>query len=183
MNWRCLLGICTLSCAFLTQHQRGPVGDPGLETLVEDLVQEHDGLTGGTDIVTVERLEKKKIIPNDFKCRKETPVEEDGADVVVADGRLLGAGGHAERPQEAVHQDGELVHVLRLGLRHAEDDLVPLPHALGVRRADVVLDDDLPPPPAQPAAHEALHLRRSTAGVSGRTPPPPPHDTHNHSPF
>lgn len=80
----------------------------------------------------------------------------------MADGRLLGAGGHAQRPQETVDQDGELVDVLRLGLHHVEDDLVPLPHALGVRGTDVVLDDDLPLPAAQPAAHEALHLHRHT---------------------
>lgn len=29
----------------LTQHQGGPAGDTGLQALVEDLVQEHDGLT------------------------------------------------------------------------------------------------------------------------------------------
>ena len=95
------------------------------------------------------------------------PVEEYAADVIVADGRLLGAGGHAERPQEAVHQDGELVDVLRLRLHHVEDDLVPLPHALSVRGADVVLDDDLPLPAAEPATHEALHLQRgNTRAVS-----------------
>ena len=91
------------------------------------------------------------------------PVEEDAADVVVADGRLLGAGRHAQRPEEAVDQDGQLVDVLRLRLHHVEDDLVPLPHALGVRGADVVLDDDLPLPPAQPAAHETLDLQRRRA--------------------
>lgn len=86
------------------------------------------------------------------------PVEEDGADVVVADGRFLGAGSHTQWPEETVHQDGQLVDVLRLRLHHAEDDLVPLPHALSVRGADVVLDYDLPLPAAEPAAHEALHL-------------------------
>ena len=91
--------------------------------------------------------------------RTTSPVEEDTANVVVTDGRLLGAGGHAERPEEEVHQDGELVDVLRLCLHHVEHNLVPLPHALGVRGADVVLDDDLPLPPAQPATHETLHLR------------------------
>lgn len=29
----------------LTQHQGGPAGDAGLQALVEDLMQEHDGLT------------------------------------------------------------------------------------------------------------------------------------------
>src|SRR4029434_2519294 len=80
----------------------------------------------------------------------------------MVDGRLLGAGGHSQRPQEAVDQDGELQHVLGLGLHHVEDNLVPLPHALGVRRGDVVLHDDLPLPPAQPATHEALHLGDNT---------------------
>lgn len=105
------------------------------------------------------------------------PVEEDAADIVVADGRFLGAGGHAERPEEAVDQDGELVDVLRLGLHHVEDDLVPLSHALSVRRADVVLDNDLPLPPAQPAAHEALHLRghqRTKASLTRSTSSPAP---------
>lgn len=69
------------------------------------------------------------------------PVEEDAADVVVADGRLLGACGHAQRTQEAVDQDGQLVDVLRLGLHHVKDDVVALAHAFGVWRADVVLND------------------------------------------
>lgn len=30
----------------LTQDQSGPAGDAGLQTLVEDLVKEHDGLAG-----------------------------------------------------------------------------------------------------------------------------------------
>lgn len=30
----------------LTQDQRGPAGDAGLQALVENLVQKHDGLTG-----------------------------------------------------------------------------------------------------------------------------------------
>lgn len=86
------------------------------------------------------------------------PVEEDAADIIVADGRFLGAGCHTQRPEETVDQDGQLVDVFRLCFHHVEDDLVPLPHALGVRGADVVLHDDLPLPPAQPASHEALHL-------------------------
>ena len=86
------------------------------------------------------------------------PVEKDGADVVMTDGRFLGAGSHAEWPEEAVHQDGQLVDVLCLCLHHVEHNLVPLPHALGVRGADVVLDNDLPLSPAQPATHETLHL-------------------------
>ncbi len=85
----------------------------------------------------------------------------------MADGRLLGAGSHAERPEETVHQDGELVDVFGLCFHHVEDYLVPLPHALSVRGTDVVLDDDLPLPPAQPATHETLHLHsHNTLGVS-----------------
>ena len=49
-------------------------------------------------------------------------------------------------------------NLLCLCLHHVEDDLVPLPHALGVRGADVILNDDLPLPPTEPAPHEALHL-------------------------
>lgn len=30
----------------LTQDQRGPAGDAGLQALVEDLMQKHDGFTG-----------------------------------------------------------------------------------------------------------------------------------------
>ena len=44
------------------------------------------------------------------------PVEEDAADVVVGDGGLLGAGGHAKRPQEVVDQDVQLLDVLSLRL-------------------------------------------------------------------
>lgn len=32
--------------AALTQHQRGPAGDPCLQALVENLVQKHDRFTG-----------------------------------------------------------------------------------------------------------------------------------------
>lgn len=85
----------------------------------------------------------------------------------MADGRLLGAGGHAERPEETVDQDGELVDILGLRLHHVEDNLVPFSHALSMRGTDVVLDDDLPLPPAEPAAHETLHLHsHGTEGVS-----------------
>ena len=76
----------------------------------------------------------------------------------MGDGRLLGAGGHAQRPQEVVDQDVELLDVLGLRLQHAEHHLVPLPHALSVRRADIVLDDGLPFPSADPPSQEALHL-------------------------
>lgn len=39
----------------LTQHQGGPAGDAGLQALVEDLMQEHDGLT--------ERKSTGKLLP------------------------------------------------------------------------------------------------------------------------
>lgn len=85
----------------------------------------------------------------------------------MADGRFLGAGGHPERPEETVHQDGELVDVFSLRFHHVEDNLVSFSHALGMRGTDVVLDDDLPLPPAKPATHETLHLHsHSTLGVS-----------------
>ncbi len=61
------------------------------------------------------------------------PVEEDAADIIVGDGRLLGAGRHAEWPQEVVHEDVKLLDVLGLRVQHAEHHLVPLPHALCVR--------------------------------------------------
>lgn len=52
----------------------------------------------------------------------------------------------------------ELLEVFLLRLDHAEHETVSLSHALGVRRLDVLLNDLLPPAPAQPAAEEALHL-------------------------
>ena len=90
----------------------------------------------------------------------QQPIKEDAADIIVGDGWLLGAGGHAEGPQEVVDQNVELLDVLCLCLQHAEHHLVPLPHALSVGRADVVLDDGLPFPPADPASQEALDLPR-----------------------
>ena len=48
---------------------------------------------------------------------------------------------------------------LRYCLFHIQfDSPIPLAHALCVRRPDVLLHDLLPPPPAQPAAEEALDL-------------------------
>lgn len=79
----------------------------------------------------------------------------------MGDGGFLGAGGHAKRPQEVVDQDVELLDVLCLGLEHAEHHLVPLPHAFSVRRADVVLDDGLPLPAADPASQKTLDLWRT----------------------
>jgi hypothetical protein len=52
----------------------------------------------------------------------------------------------------------ELLEIFFLGLDHAEHQAVPLPHALGVRRLDVLLNDLLPPTPTQPAAKEALNF-------------------------
>lgn len=80
------------------------------------------------------------------------PVEEYAADIIVGDGRFLGACRHAKRPQEVVHQDVKLLDVLGLRVQHAEHHLVPLPHALCVWRADVILDNCLPLPSADPAS-------------------------------
>lgn len=77
---------------------------------------------------------------------QDKPVEKNTADVVVADGGLLGAGRHAQGPQETIDEDVELVDVLRLSLDHGEHDLVSLPHAFGVRRTNVILHDGLPFP-------------------------------------
>lgn len=40
-----------------------------------------------------------------------TPVEEDAADIVMADGGFLGAGSHPQRSEETVDQDVELVDI------------------------------------------------------------------------
>ena len=98
-------------------------------------------------------------ITTSLQSHHQPPVKKDAADIVVGDGRLLGAGGHAERPQEVVDQDVELLDVLGLGLQHAEHHLVPLPHAFGVRGTDVVLDDGFPLSAANPASQETLDLR------------------------
>lgn len=87
------------------------------------------------------------------------PVEEYAADIIVGDGRLLRAGSHAQRPQEVVHQNMKLLDVLCLRVQHAEHHLVPLPHALCMRRADIILDDGFPLPPANPASQKALDLQ------------------------
>lgn len=92
------------------------------------------------------------------KKKRVAPVEEDAANIIMANGRFLGTGSHAERPKEAIHQDGKLVHVFCLCFHHVEHNMVPLPHALSVRGADIVLDNDFPLPPTQPATHETLHL-------------------------
>lgn len=88
----------------------------------------------------------------------QPPVEEDAADVIVGDWRFLGAGGHAQRPQEVVDQDVELLDVFGLGLQHAKHHLVPLPHAFRVRRTDVVLYDGFPFSATNPTTQETLDL-------------------------
>ena len=90
------------------------------------------------------------------------PIKEYGVDVLVSDGRFLGAGGHAEGPEEVGDEAGQLAVVLLLTLHHAEDDAVALAHALGVGRPDVQLHDLLPAPPTQPAAEETLNLWQNT---------------------
>ena len=47
-------------------------------------------------------------------------VEKDGVDVLVGAGRVLAAGGHLERPQEAGDEDLQLVDVLLLRFDHPE---------------------------------------------------------------
>lgn len=73
-------------------------------------------------------------------------------------GWFLGTGSHAKRSQEVVDEDMELLDILSLCFQHAEDDLVPLPHALSMWRTDVILNDGLPLSPTHPAPQEALHL-------------------------
>lgn len=77
-------------------------------------------------------------------------------------GRLLGAGCHAQWAQKIVDKDVQLLYILSLSFQHAEHHLVPFAHAVGVGRPDVVLDDGLPLPPAQPAPKEALYLVKSS---------------------
>lgn len=71
---------------------------------------------------------------------------------------LLRAGGHAQWAQEVVDKDGQLLYVLGLRLQHAEHQPVPPTHALRMGRPDVVLDDELPPPSAEPSPKKALYL-------------------------
>lgn len=90
-------GVAGVSCGALlppalTQHQRGPALHPGRESFQEDLVQEE----------------------------KRLRVEEDAIHVLVGAGRLLARRRHLERPQEAGDEQIELLHVLLLGLHHAE---------------------------------------------------------------
>lgn len=130
----------------LTQHQCWPAGYPGLQALVEDLMEEHDGLTDKTN--KQNGGHKLLFLPLLFtsvgssRCAEshhyhnqshhQPPVKEDAADIVMRDGRLLGAGSHAEWSQEVVDQDVKLLNVFGLSLQHAEHHLVPLPHAFGM---------------------------------------------------
>lgn len=130
----------------LTQHQCRPAGYPGLQSLVEDLMEEHDGLAdktnkqnGGHELLFLPLLFTSVGIshcaePHHYhnQSHHQPPVKEDAADIIMSDGWLLGAGGHAERPQEVVDQDMELLDVFGLGLQHAEHHLVSLPHAFSV---------------------------------------------------
>lgn len=86
----------------------------------------------------------------------------------MGDRRLLGAGCHAEWSEEAVHKDVELLDILSLSLQHTEHNLVPLPHALSMWGADVVLDNGLPLPSAQPSSQEALDLLDTAMALTWR---------------
>lgn len=146
---------------FLTQHQCWPAGYPRLQTLVEDLVEEHDGLAGETNKQSGGHELLFRTAGNSHcveshhyhnHSHHQPPVKKDAADIIMSDGRLLGAGGHAERPQEVVDKDVELLNIFGLCLQHAKHHLVPLPHALGMGRTNVVLDDGLPLPATNPTA-------------------------------
>lgn len=76
----------------------------------------------------------------------------------MRDGGLFRTGRHPQRAQEVVHEDVQLLHVLGFGFQHAEDNLVPLPHAVSMRGADVILDDGLPLPSAEPTPEKTLDL-------------------------
>ena len=84
----------------------------------------------------------------------------------MRDGRLLGAGCHAEGSQVDGDERGQLLDVLLLALDHAEDDAVPLAHALSVVRPDVLVDDLLPAATAQPTTEETLHLEVGGGGIN-----------------
>lgn len=53
-----------------------------------------------------------------------TPVEEDAADIVMADGGFLGAGSHPQRSEETVDQDVELVDVPVITHTHGQNTLI-----------------------------------------------------------
>lgn len=60
----------------------------------------------------------------------------------------------------------KLLDVLCLWVQHAEHHLVPLPHALCMRWADIILDDGFPLPPANPASQKALDLQQTMQTVN-----------------
>lgn len=104
-------------------------------------MEEHDGLAGETNkqngghellFGTAGNSHCAESHHYHNHSRHQPPVKKDAADIIVSDGRLLGAGSHAERPQEVVDKDVELLNIFGLCLQHAKNHLVPLPHALGV---------------------------------------------------
>lgn len=85
-------------------------------------------------------------------------VQENGVDIVVSAGRLLGRRRHLEGPKEAGNQCLHLVRILDFVLHHLEYNTVAFLHAVSMRTFDVLLDDLLPPPPTQPAPKKTLNL-------------------------
>ena len=93
-------------------------------------------------------------------------VQEDGVDVLMGAGRVLGGRGHLERSEEARDENLQLLHVLLLSLHHAEHQTrevssfllfhetsisfnlhppVSFPHALCVWRPNVIFHNLFPP--------------------------------------
>lgn len=60
------------------------------------------------------------------------PIEENAANIIMANWGFFGAGSHPEWPQKAVHQDGQLEDIFGLCFQHVENNLVPLPHAFSM---------------------------------------------------
>lgn len=92
---------------------------------------------------------------------------------------LFRTGSHFEGPVETGHQDLKLLNILLFVFQHPEyqtvwivcwksrwklaelrvkDGPVPFAHALGVRRFDVLFDDDFPSVSTQPSAEESLNF-------------------------
>jgi hypothetical protein len=74
----------------------------------------------------------------------------------VAEWRLAGAGGHAERDEKVNDEELELLGVLALFFDEFEDEPVTVAQAGGVRRVDVLLDDALPAFAVQPTFAQRL---------------------------
>lgn len=135
-------------------------------------MEEHDGLTNETNkqngshellflLLLSKNVGSSRHAESHHSHKQhdhQPPVKEDAADIIVGDGRFLGAGGHSEWPQEVVDQDVELLDVFGFGFQHAEHHLVPLSHAFSVGRANVILDDSFPLPAANPSSQETLDL-------------------------